>query len=282
MQTKVKLFINIGGTSRSGSTLLGQILSNDLKALYTGEMQAVFYPKRIHHFEIIKDIKSGTSPWKGILKKKITKLPISIFDAFIDKEFIIDSSKNSFWISKLTSNSARQSINHKNVLIYKDPKDFAYSILKRGGKNWVSQYITYHKKYFSNINDFYVISFTSFVNNKQILKYLCEWLGIKYFEAKYNYWENTNQGFFGSNTPNTKREIEYKNDIPTEYIETIEKNLRDNPEINIIWNFLKDNENKVVTSCPIKFNKIHLNILEIKNRLKTEYRKINPENYHNN
>ena len=280
MQTKVKLFINIGGTSRSGSTLIGKILSNDLKALYTGEMQALFYPKRIHHFDVLKEITTGKSDWKGILEKEFTKLPISIFDAFIDKEFIIDSSKNSFWISKLTSNAARQSVNHKNVLIYKDPEDFAYSILKRGGEDWVRQYIAYHKKYFSNINNFYVISFTSLVNNKQTLKSLCEWLGIKYFEAKYNYWENPNQGFFGSNTPNTKRSIDYKNDIPTEYIETIEKNIRDNPEINTIWNFLKNNENKVVASCPIKYNKIHLNILEMKNRLKTKYRKINPENYH--
>ena len=279
MQFKEKLFINIGGTSRSGSTLLGKILSNDLKALYTGEIDAIFYPKRIHHFEVIKVIKTDLSLWSGILKKEITNLPKSIFDAFPEKEFVVDSSKNSFWISKLIANANKQSINHKNVLIYKDPKDFAYSILKRGGKNWVKQYINYHKKYFSNVNKFYVISFTSFVNNKQTLKDLCVWLSIEYGEDKYNYWENTDQGFFGSNTPNTKRNIDHKSDIPIEYIEMIEKDLRVNPEVIVIWRFLKDYENKVVNKSPIKYNKFYLNFLEIKNKLKVKYRKIYPENY---
>jgi hypothetical protein len=282
MQFKEKLFINIGGTSRSGSTLLGKILSNDLNALYTGEMQAVFYPKRIHHFEVIKDVKSGTSPWKGILNKGTLNLPKSIFDAFNEKNFVVDSSKNSFWISKLISKSSKQSINHKNVLIYKDPKDFAYSILKRDEKNWVSQYINYHKKYFSNVNNFYVLSFTSFVNNKQTLEDLCDWLDIKYFDSKYNYWENKNQGFFGSNTPNTKRNIEHKSNIPTEYIEKIEKDIIGNPEISLIWNFLKNNENKVVDKSPIKYNKHYLNLLELKNKLKAKYRNINPEDYFKN
>jgi len=279
MQPKLNLYINIGGTSRSGSTLLGKILSNDVKGLYTGEMQAIFYPKRIHHYEVIKEVKSKENEWNSILQSGFEHLPSSIFNCFKGVKFIVDSSKNSFWITKLVTNCKIQSIKHKNVLIYKDPKDFAYSILKRGEDNWEQQYINYHKKYFSNITDFYVISFTSFVKDKKTLLLLCKWLGISYSDSKYNYRDNIHQGFFGSNTPKTKKNIEFKSTIPKEYIKVIEKGISSHSEITKIWNFLRENENKVVNISSIRFNKIHLFLLKYKNKLKTIYRKIDPENY---
>lgn len=279
MQNKELLYVNIGGTSRSGSTLLGKILSNDPKAIYVGEIQAIFSPTRTHHIETIQNINKSSGPWKIVLEKKSASLPSSIFEAYNEKEFVVDSSKNSFWISRLKSNSDKQYINHKNILIYKDPKDFAYSILKRGKKNWAKQYISYHKKYFANIDNFYVVSFTSLIEKKQTLRSLCGWLEIEYFESKYDYWNNPHMGFFGSNTPNTKKSVEYTNYIPSEYLEAIKKTLHKYPEINTIWNYLKQNENKVVTNCHLKYNKFHLNALKIKNKIKIYYRKFNPENY---
>ena len=96
MQNKELLYVNIGGTSRSGSTLLGKILSNDPKAIYVGEIQAIFSPTRTHHINTIQNINKSMGPWKIVLEKKSASLPSSIFEAYNEKEFVVDSSKNSF------------------------------------------------------------------------------------------------------------------------------------------------------------------------------------------
>ena len=45
-----KKLVFIGGTARSGSTLLDKIISNDPKVMSLGEIHAIFCPTRKHHF----------------------------------------------------------------------------------------------------------------------------------------------------------------------------------------------------------------------------------------
>jgi len=281
MQFKDKLFINIGGTSRSGSTLLSKILANDDKALNLGEIRSVFFPTRIHHKVEIEKIINSKGVWSDIIKEKMGKLPKNIFDSFPDVYFLVDSSKNPFWIKKINANSKDQSIKSKNILIYKDPEDFAYSILKRGQKNWEKQYVDYHKKYFSSIKDFYIISYTSLVKNKKTLHNLCDWLGIEDFEGKYDYWKDEkHSGFFGSNTPKDKRNVEYNKAIPVEFISSINTIIDGSKELKEIWSFLKENENKVVHNVStLNYSKARLFFLKKKNELNLIYRNFNPENY---
>ncbi len=88
--------INIGGTSRSGSTLLNLILSNDEHALSIGEVHALFNPFSQHHFKEIDKIKREDPVWASFIADKETNLYANIFDNYHDIQFIVDSSKSPF------------------------------------------------------------------------------------------------------------------------------------------------------------------------------------------
>ena len=278
-----KLYINIGGTSRSGSTLLGKIIANDKLGLNLGEIRAVFHPTRIHHKIFIKEIQNSKNIWFSVFYGDKTSYPKNVFKVFPKKRFLVDSSKNPFWINKINKLSNSNNIDCKNILIYKDPIDFAYSILKRGGTNWVKKYINYHKKYFTEIENFYVISFTSLTNSEESLFKLCEWLGIKNFYEKSNYWQNKSfPGFFGSSTPNKNNTIR-KPKVPKEFKSKINLELNENRELNQIWEFLKRHDGKVVEkSDNFKYGRVMISFLKLKNKLRLLYRNLNPENYFKN
>ena len=61
-----KKIIFIGGTARSGSTLLDLIITNDPRAMSLGEINALFWPTRKHHFDEISRLKKD-SVWPIIL-----------------------------------------------------------------------------------------------------------------------------------------------------------------------------------------------------------------------
>lgn len=274
-----KLHINIGGTSRSGSTLLGKILANDKNGMHLGEIRAIFNPTRNHHFDQIKKVKIDF-PWSSIYEKGRNEMPNSIFQSFSQVDFLVDSSKNGFWIHKSNLLSKEQDITSKNVLIFKDPDDFACSLLKRGRKNWVSQYINYHRKFTSVVKSFYVVSYTSLMKNPKTLKKLCEWLGVEYSEDKFKYWENEEKGFFGSSTPNNRKSISYEKNIPKEYQEQINNSLANNKELRKVWYFLQENENKEVSNATnISYSRLKLFVLQLRNKGKLLYRSFYPENY---
>lgn len=279
---KEKLLINIGGTSRSGSTLLGRILANDVKGLYLGEIRALFNPTRKHHFAEIDRIKKG-GIWNSVYRKGRTALPNSIFRSFSEVNFLVDSSKNSFWIHRSNLLAQNQDIVSKNILIYKDLDDFAHSLLKRGREDWINQYINYHKKFTSVVKTYYVVSYTSLMKNPETLKRLCDWLGIEYKEEKYRYWESEEKGFFGSATPNDRKSIIYEKKIPEEYQKKVYSSMEMNKELSKIFGFLKDNENKIVSSLSaITYSKSQLRILKLRNKMKLFYRRLNPESYFKN
>lgn len=277
-----KLLVNIGGTSRSGSTLLARILANDNRGMFLGEIHAIFNPTRKHHHIEINKIKNIV-PWQSVLKLGRSALPASIFKNFQNIDFLVDSSKNSFWIQQSNMLAKRQNIYFKNVLIYKDPDDFAYSILKRGQSNWVKQYINYYKKFVSTVNSYYIVSYTSLMKNPKTLSNLCNWLGIDYTEDKLKYWEDDVQGFFGSSTPKAQRAIKYEKKIPQEFHNEIYTIIESNQELQKVWEFLRENENKVVSNvADIAHSKFKSGFLKLRNKIKLMYRRLNPENYFKN
>ena len=120
----MKKVIFIGGTSYSGSTFLDMILANDPKGFSCGEVHALFNPYRPHH--IRPDCGCGDdncNTWNKIKKGGKKKLYETLFDIFPDTEFIIDSSKNPFWIKYQMNICSSKNIETINVLIFKNPLD---------------------------------------------------------------------------------------------------------------------------------------------------------------
>lgn len=246
MESLKKQLVSVGGTSRSGSTLLARILSNNPSSKNLGEISALFHPWRVHHFEFIRELKATNSLWRTILLKPKNGYPEAVFSEFRDSCFI-DSSKNVHWIHKAASKASKLNINQKNVLIFKNPTDFAYSILKRGNQDWVQQYVSYHRKYFALIPASYFVYYRDFIMDKSVLQQLYGWLKLNYNERVIDYKSSDDIGFFGSQTPKKHLKLKYDSFIPPEFLNKIMSDIDNNPEVEEIWNYLYHNRNKYTT-----------------------------------
>jgi hypothetical protein len=270
----MKKVIFIGGTSYSGSTFFDMILANDTKGFSCGEVYALFYPFREHH---INPECGCNDPecniWSKILKNGKENVYTSIFDIFPEVEFIVDSSKNIFWIVEQIKNLKKNNISYENILIWKSPYEIAESFKKRNQySNWYKQWIGYHADYLFKINKYNTIHYKDLTTNKEALKTLCDSLNIDYFDNKEEFWTKTHHTLFGnrhaklhlhneniSDDPNY-RNI-YYNANKEELKHDVDNIIEKNPEINFIWNILKEKSiiNKKTDQIKIKNLKKKLN-----------------------
>ena len=283
-----KKIIFVGGTARSGSTLLDMILSNDPKAMSLGEIIALFQPTRKHHFEEIKKLKTY-SVWNKILKDGEKRLYHNLNKYFPDINIYVDSSKDPFWF-KYHSTINKDEFDIRNILIYKNPYELANSFIKRGkNEAWIHNYIHYHRKYFSLTEDFVTIAYKDLINIPIALEMLCRIIGIQYTPTKVNYWERDQTTFFGSNSvkshnaTNAKKQIKNQTRRDLIYDEVKDDNLfhavnsilENKPEISLIenhlikFNVLEKSENDFET---ISYDKITLLWYYIKQLIKRKLR----------
>lgn len=193
--------IFVGGTSRSGSTLLDMILANDPKGYSLGEVDALFKPHKEHHVETRRRLIENDPKWAEVIRVGEDKLFETLFRVFPEIEFFVSSSKDPFWINKQNQRVRQAGFHVRNILIYKSPKELANSFLKRNlGERWATTYQNYHRKYFTIVPDFRSVSYKSLFDDEDYLRHVCEYLGIKYFETKRNYWEREQETLFGSDT----------------------------------------------------------------------------------
>jgi len=290
----MKKIIFVGGTARSGSTLLDLIIANDPKAMSLGEIHALFRPTRKHHFEKLEKLKKDKI-WANIIKDGKQNLYFNLIKHFPQFDIFVDSSKDPFWFKyQEKTNNTIAVIKH--VLIYKSPEELAKSFIKRG-KNfkWIRAYKRYHKKYFALIDASAIISYKELIENNKSLKKLCEKIGIKYFEGKINYWEMTHPTFFGSNSVKSKNGYEEKKQLDinartdltydkpnNELKKTISKIFRKYPQIELIKNTLDNNSINKNSAKPsrkiIKYNQLQLFLLFLKDTMLRKYRYYFPAN----
>src|SRR5690554_4398981 len=107
--------IQVGGTVRSGTTMLALILGNSKDAISLGEVLHLFFPCKKKHYEKIKEL-SIDPRWKAILSDKAENLYKNIFNYFPEKRIIVDSSKDPIWFEKLSRAS-----NTFQLVTYKSP-----------------------------------------------------------------------------------------------------------------------------------------------------------------
>jgi hypothetical protein len=193
--------IFIGGTSYSGSTFFDMILSNDPAGFSCGEVDALFYPYRPNHINPFCGCgNSNCSVWSRVLKNGDKKLFHSIESLLPQIEFIVTSAKGPFWQKGQITILKKDKVCFKNILIWKDPYDFAYSYKRRGRSNWDVDWINYHRLYFSSIKQWKAVNYRALTTNPDTLAKVCEYLGIENFSEKPYYWNKTHHTLFGNSS----------------------------------------------------------------------------------
>ena len=197
------LLINVYGTERSGSTMLDLILGNDPKGFSLGEVANWFYPTRSHHF----DIKCACGVYPCPVWEKIKDIDKDIFHEklfeILNVDFLVDSSKFLPWVvDNNYRGRRRKTFKVKNVLIYKSPLSYYYSLWKRGKTDIDAAFLTYCNDYeffFHTGLEFVVVFYDEFVNRpKETIEKLCNILEIPFFDEKIFFAQKTHHHLFGS------------------------------------------------------------------------------------
>ncbi len=237
----MKTLINIFGTARSGSTMLDLMLGNGDKAFSLGEVYAWYRPFRKHHFKLVCGCGKYPCPyWEKIQKVSDKKFHNETFD-LLNVDFLIDSSKDLNWGIDNNLWARKNGIKVFNILLYKKPINFIYSIWKRGGdvEMAVHGYINYYKYFFQTNLPYVSLEFDQLVKESDsVLKQICEMTGQEYSSDKKYFWEKQHHQLFGSN--GTKRQVKNRNSsIKTTEVfsEAYQKII---PKIELMLNSNKD------------------------------------------
>jgi hypothetical protein len=195
-----KTVIFVGGTSYSGSTFFDMTLANDPKGFSCGEVCALFFP--YHPLHIQPDCgcaDSECSIWHRLLKHGYANLFPAIFERFPEVDFIVDSSKDIFWITKQLRALKKHGIRAKHVLIWKDPFEAAMSFKKRNRLNQLERsWVNYHRLYTTCVPEFTSVSYRLLTTDCAYLKAVCDYLQIPCFEGKEQFWKKTHHTLFGN------------------------------------------------------------------------------------
>lgn len=204
--------ILVCGASRSGSTMLDLIIGNATDAFSCGEVYAWFRPFRKHHFKI--SCSCGVDPcgvWEKIKKVRENEFHISAMRE-LGVNHIIDSSKDICWVIDAQKWGGHNHLEVRNLLIWKDPVDHAYSYWKRGYKvdYWKKSFIGYYLKFINSSIPFISINYTELINNpSQLTEKICKMIDIPYFSGKERFWEKNHHCLFGSG--GVKKQLERGN-----------------------------------------------------------------------
>lgn len=233
-----KTIIFIGGSSYSGSTILDMMLGSGNDGFSIGEVYALFNPYRKHHIKPACGCGNRHCVlWDKIKKMGSKNLYIEIFKSYPEVNFIVDSSKNPFWIKEQSINAKDQGFKIKNILIWKHPKAFAVSQLKRGNiRNWERDWINYYRLYLALVDKFICVNYEELVKDpKKIIEKLCKIIGLKYFDGKEFYWNFEHHTLFGNNSA----KIHLYNQESTEFYKCADEIKRLNKS------YLKKNHQKI-------------------------------------
>jgi hypothetical protein len=194
--------IFVGSTSYSGSTFLDMTLGNDPHGFSCGEVFALFHPTRPHHVNPPCGCGDpACNIWDRIRRNGPDHLYETIFNLFPQVRFIVDSSKDPFWIQSQVGNLQRQGNGSKHLLVWKTPLEIAHSFKKRGLANaWEKSWVNYHRLYNALIWPWRSIQYRRYVTEPALLEEICRYLNIPYFPGKERYWEKRHHLLFGNSS----------------------------------------------------------------------------------
>ncbi len=193
--------IFVQGTAFSGSTFFHLTLANDPGGFACGEVHGLFRPHKRNHVNRV--CTCGYSPcrtWPAILERGETHLYASIFDLYPEVRFVVDSSKQPFWITAQNENLRRQNIEFHNMLIWKSPLEFARSKKRRGQDDWARVWLNTHRLFLTCMPGIRAVRYRDMAAENSVLPLVCRHLDIPYFSGKERYWEKSHCVLGGSNT----------------------------------------------------------------------------------
>ena len=186
MNSERKKVIFIGGSSFSGSTMLDMMMANSLEGFSSGEVYALFRPFRHHHFK--PECGCGNADcdfWPRVREAGEKHLYETIFQLLPDISFIVDSSKDPWWIQTQTEYLQRNGTEVYLLLIWKEPAAFAHSMMKRKRNGWEMAWKNYYRLYFTLIDKYISVPYSALARHpEQILQDLCKACGLEYQQGK--------------------------------------------------------------------------------------------------
>ena len=193
IQKTEKSVIFVGGTAYSGSTLLCLSLANDESGFATGEVQHAFFPWMRGHKNYLEKCTCGEKPcslWQGVIESGPNEVYCALFDSMPDVNFLVDSSKNIYWIKDHLTHLHAQGINAHHVLVWKSPAELKASYEKRNlSRDWLNDWILYHRLYFTLMPKHLTISYGEYTAKPtETLRKVCDYVGTDYFSGKEDYW----------------------------------------------------------------------------------------------
>lgn len=253
--------------------MLDMMLSNSPEGFSAGEVYALFRPYRPINFELKPKCGCGNPDcdfWFKIRKAGEKHLYKAIFRQMPEVSFIVDSSKEPWWIKQQSEYLKSQGIDVFHILIWKEPAAFAYSMHKRVRKHWKKFWKNYHRLYFSFIKNYIVISYSDLVKSPEILlSDLCRKTGLVFHSGKEKYWNKKHHTLFGNKSAKihlygkNEESIEQDNFERQESHQTIYHNtgyldllpdeikhdIKNDPDLKKIVSVLKDESSPSLDIC---------------------------------
>ena len=126
----------------------------------------------------------------------------------LDVSHLIDSSKEKTWIIDTQHYASLHDYSVFNLLLLKDPVDFAHSFWKRGRYNdWEGVYRRYYEWVLSSGIEFASIKLDDLIQSPaSTLHQVCEYIGLSYFPGKERFWEFSHFNIKGS--PGVQKQVE--------------------------------------------------------------------------
>jgi hypothetical protein len=196
-----KTLVLVCGAARSGTTMLDLMLGNSDEAFSTGEIYALFRPFRAHHFGPVCNCGDPQcAVWADLrhvpereLHQQASRQP--------GISYVIDSSKDLRWVLDSNRWAASSGLQVRNLLIWKDPIDLAYSHWKRGRPvdYFRKAFVDYYQRFLALNLPFASISYSRLVVDEvKILAMICQYLGMPENPGRSEFWHKQHHHFFGS------------------------------------------------------------------------------------
>lgn len=195
-----KKVIFVGGTAYSGSTFFDMTLGNDPAGFSIGEVYALFRPYRAHHVNPVCGCGDQACDfWSQLLAGGEQNLYQTIFQMKPEVSFIVDSSKDPFWISRQTQYLKDGGIETKNIVIWKTPLELAHSYKKRGQIDaWERSWVNYFRLYHTKVRGWRSVPYADYARDPAVLESICRYLDIPYFVGKEEFWLKKHHLLFGN------------------------------------------------------------------------------------
>ncbi len=252
--------INVGGTSRSGSTMLHLILGNAEDTFSCGEVMNWYRPVKTNQFKIRCPCGEDPCPiWQKLdPATKARQFHVAAFKK-LEINYLIDSSKELSWIIDARRWAVIKDLEIFNIFVWKNPLDLAYSFWKRGQDRmfWRSQFVKYYSRVIQVGLPVLAVNYNDLVRNpQQKVMEICTTLGMPYFEGKERFWEKQSHHLFGS--LGVRRQVEHgnsvikpKDDFPPDFeahVDFLKNQIAADSEVQSIIKFLHRADISSITS----------------------------------